>query len=107
MHDHSAAVNAAEDAEIELDIQIYGLSVECFDLPTIEDALRATRRPHGTVRLTTARRVRDAGMDVIPTRSDPHATLRVFKPLDEAAWLCLQQVFDPPVANRYARGRSR
>jgi hypothetical protein len=107
MHDRAAAASSAEDAEAAPDIQIHGLSVECFFVATVEEALRASRRPNGTVRLSTAKRVRDGGMDVIPTGNTPHATIWLPRPLDEVVWLRLQQVFDPPIANRYARRRLR
>jgi hypothetical protein len=106
MSDREAAVTAAEDAEAELDEHIYGLSVECFVLPTIDDALRASQRPNRQVRHSTAYRIRAAGLDVVPTRGEPHGTVVVPKPLDEDAWRRLQQVFDGPIINPYTRKRS-
>lgn len=106
MSSHHAAIIAAEDAEAELDERLYGLSVECFVVPTIIDALHASRRPNRQVRHSTARRIRFAGLDVVPTRSEPHATLVVPKPLDEKAWSLLQQVFEGPITNPYNERRS-
>lgn len=106
MHDRERAVINAEDAEANPLERIYGLSVECFLVSRIDEALRATQRPNSQVRITTASRIREAGMDVIPTMEPPHATLCIPKPLDEAAWNLLQRVFDEPIRNPYARKRS-
>jgi hypothetical protein len=105
MLDHQSAIISAEDAETDPNERIYGLSVECFVVPTLDEAVRATRRPNKHVRLTTASRVRAASMDVIPTFDAPHATLRVPKPLNEDVWNELQRVFDAPIQNKYAAAR--
>jgi hypothetical protein len=104
LHDRELAVESAEDAEANPEERIYGLSVECFR--SQDEALRTTLRPNKQVRFTTARRIRASGMDVIPTLDAPHATLRVPKPLDEVAWASLQDLFDPPIKNPYAKKRS-
>lgn len=105
MLDHQSAIISAEDAEADPHERIYGLSVQCFVVPTLDEAVRDTRLPHKHVRSTTASRIRAAGMEVIPTFDAPHATLRVPKPLNEDVWEDLQRVFDAPIRNEYAVGR--
>ena len=102
--DQQAAADSAEDAELH--IGVYGLSVECFCVASVDEALRATRRPHPQVRLSTAGRIRDAGLEVIPTGGSPHGTLCLPKPLDAPAWARVQAVFDPPMPNLYATRRA-
>lgn len=105
MEDREKAADAAGDAEANPRVRVYGLSVEWFCGMSLDEVLRATKRPHRKVRLTTAQRIRSAGMDVIPTLGGAHGTLRVPKPLDDEAWERVQQVFDPPITNQYAGRR--
>jgi len=101
MSSHEEAIASAETAEAALDEQIYGLSVECFDVPSVDDALRACRRPNKMVRISTAARIRAAGLDVVPTLDEPHGTMVVPKPLDADAWNLLQRLFEGPIENPY------
>ncbi len=104
MRDRQETEIAAEDAEAALNI--YGLSTECFVVATLDDALRASRRPNKEVRYSDAARIRAAGLDVLPTGRAPHGTLLVPKPLDEAGWSLVQSLFDGPIVNPYNRKRS-
>jgi hypothetical protein len=103
MKDHQEAVEQAQIAEADPDEQIYGLSVECFDVGSQDEALRCCTRPNKRVRVTTAARIRGAGLDVIPTWDEPHATLAVPKPLDAGAWHLVRSLFDDPIENPYRR----
>jgi hypothetical protein len=105
MENLEAAIIAAQEAETGLEERIYGLSVECFVVPTIDDALRASRRPHRRVRHSTACQIRAAGLEVLPTRDDPHGTVKMPKPLDGHTWSLLQELFSAPVINPYNRTR--
>jgi Ethanolamine utilization protein EutJ (predicted chaperonin) len=99
--DYADAVRSAETAEVAIEEQLYGLSVECFEVHSEDEALRACTRPHPRVRMSTAQRIRDAGLDVLPTLDEPHATMLVPQPLDADAWELLQRLFDPAIENPY------
>jgi hypothetical protein len=103
MADHDEAVEQAETAEADPGEGIYGLSVECFDVATQDEALRHCTRPNKRVRVTTAARIRAAGLDVVPTWDEPHGTLVVPKPLDVDAWKLVHSLFDNPIENPYRR----
>ncbi len=101
MSDFAADVESAEDAEVNPGELIYGLSVEAFEVATVDAALALTRRPNRQFRYTRAGVLRAAGFPITPTLQSPHFTLGLPQPLTPEAWAVLRETFDGPTINPY------
>jgi len=74
MADFDADVESAEDAEVNPDEMIYGLSIEAFEVETLDQAFALTTRPNRQFRHARAGALRAAGFTITPTLRSPHFT---------------------------------
>lgn len=105
MADFDADVESAEDAEVNPDEMIYGLSIEAFEVDTLDQAFALTKRPNRQFRHARAGALRAAGFTITPTLRSPHFTLGIQHPLTLEAWAVLRETFDGPTVNPYHRRR--
>lgn len=106
MADYQADLESAEDAEANPREAIYGLSVEAFEVVTLDEALSRSTRPNRQFRHARAGALRTAGLALTPTMGGSHHTLGVPKPLTLEGWRRLERMFDGPTVNPYHLKRS-
>jgi hypothetical protein len=82
----------------------YALSVWSLPGADVATIAAAANLPHSVIRVSTARRIRAAGYELVRSEPPPsHVDLKLPNPPTSQDWETIRSIFDEPITNPYRR----